>query len=128
MLTVKTPKLHALKLKLSLISISTFFLVCSLFLNSTLHSSCFIQTNFTHTTLTFLLELSFVHCALAILCNLFAVTSHSSTVQTSKTLFDRETCLLSRQYSSQCDPTFLRWLIKLRSTRFEPLPLCRNSL
>ena len=46
MLTVKTPKLHTLKLKLSLTSISTIFLVCSLFLNSTLHSSCFTQTIF----------------------------------------------------------------------------------
>ena len=45
MLTVKTPKLHTLKLKLSLTSISTIFLVCSLFLNSTLHSSCFTQTS-----------------------------------------------------------------------------------
>ena len=44
MLTVKTPKLHTLKLKVSLTSISTIFLVCSLFLNSTLHSSYFTQT------------------------------------------------------------------------------------
>ena len=44
MLTVKTPKLHTLKLKLSLTSNTTIFLVCSLFLNSTLHSSCFTQT------------------------------------------------------------------------------------
>ena len=45
MLIVKTPKLHTLKLKLSLTSISTIFLVCSLSLNSTLHSSCFTQTS-----------------------------------------------------------------------------------
>ena len=45
MLTVKTPKLSTLKLKLSLTSISTIFLVCSLFLISTLHSSCFTQTS-----------------------------------------------------------------------------------